>query len=147
MILRAVLLVALAAAAAFAVWETRRWRMPHWRGLISARQRRLRAWGLFFLFATLGLWLGGTFLPAAPRRTQTQVERQAALHYLGYWMLTVLCAVPLLPLALLDSRENLRRYLQERQSLTEQRTAMVHDYLERDLDDAPDASSSSKPAP
>jgi hypothetical protein len=140
MILRAVLIAALAAAAAFAVWETRRWQMIEWRDLISARQRRLRAWGLFFLFATLGLWLGGTFLPAAPRRTRTQAEQRAALHYLGYWTLTVLCAVPLLPLALLDSRENLRRYLHERQNLTEQRTAMVRDYLERDVDDTTDAS-------
>ncbi len=132
MILRAVLLLALASVLAFGLWETRRWRTPPLRDLISSRQRRLRLSGLVFLFLTLALWLGGTFLPIPRGHARTPAAREAALRFIGYWTLTVLCALPLVPLALLDSRENLRRFQKERETLTQERSTLVQEYIMRD---------------
>ena len=134
MTLRAVLWLALPAALAFGVWEARRWQSPLGREMINARQRRLRAWGLLFLLLTLGLWLRGTYLPIPhPRgKTPTDAERQAALDYIGHWTLTVLCALPLFPLALLDTRENLRRLQAERAKLAEERTELVQNFILKD---------------
>ena len=109
-VLQAVLIVALLAAAAYGLWEIRRWQTPAGRETVSARQRRIRAWGLFFLLAALALWLGGTSLPL-PR------TRRALAHYLAYWMLVAFAVLPLIPLALLDARENLRRAQKERREL------------------------------
>ena len=117
MILRALLLGALLAAAAFGLWEVRRWRTPVGRDLLSPRQRRIRAWGLFFLLLTLGLWLRGTYLPTPAPPGRDRARQEAALRFVGYWTVTALCALPLLPLALLDSHENLRRLSDERRRL------------------------------
>lgn len=114
MILRAVLLFSLLAVAGYGAWEVRRWGAGD---LISPFQRRIRLFGLFFLLLTLGLWLGGTYLPDPPRHPKTHSAREIALRYIGYWTVTVLSAVPLLPLALLDARENLRRLAAERREL------------------------------
>lgn len=143
MILRAALLLSLVAVLAFGVWEMRRWRTPPLRDLISARQRRLRVAGLVFLLLTLALWLGGTFLPVPPHPPRTRGAREAALRFVGYWTVTALCALPLVPLALLDSRENLRRFQRERETLTQERAALVQDYL---LRDRPGDNDSPKPA-
>lgn len=142
---RAVLWLALPAVLAFGVWEVRRWQSPLGREIINARQRRLRSWGLFFLLLTLGLWLRGTYLPIPHPRAKppTPGERQAALNYIGHWTLTVLCALPLFPLALLDTRENLRRLQAERAKLAEERTGLVQDFLLKDSANA----ESTKPAP
>ncbi len=146
--MRTALWMALPAALAFGVWEVRRWKTPLGREMINARQCRLRTWGLIFLLLTLGLWLRGTYLPIPhPRaKTPTPAERQATLDYIGYWTLTALCALPLFPLALLDTRENLRRLQAERAKLTEERTELVQDFILKDSANA-DPSSSSKPAP
>lgn len=117
MTLRALLIVALLAVAGYGAWEVRRWQTPAGRELISPRQRRLRSWGLFFLLLTLGLWLGGTALPLPDHDTKTRAGREAALRFIGYWTVTALAALPLIPLALLDSRENLRRLADERRKL------------------------------
>lgn len=135
---RAVLWLALPAALAFGAWEVRRWRTPLGREMIGPRQRRLRAWGLLFLVLTLGLWLRGTYLPV-PRpvsRTSTPAQKQAALRYAGFLTLTVLCALPLFPLALLDTRENLRRLREERGKLIEERAELVNDLILRDAPNA-----------
>ena len=110
MAVRAALVLALLAAAGFGVWEVRRWFTPEGRDSLSHTQRLLRLWGLFFLLAVLGLWLGGTFLitPHTPK---------ALIGWIQYWMLTVLASLPLIPLALLDRRENLRHLAEARRQL------------------------------
>ena len=110
---RLVLSVLLLAAAAYGVWEVRRWATPLGQETISPKQRRLRAWGLFFLLLALGLCLGWTFLP-------TPHTRQALIGYAQYIILICLSVLPLLPLALMDSRENLRRLAESRRDLLAQ---------------------------
>ncbi len=122
MIVRGVLIVALLLVAGYGVYETRRWRLPVTRDLINPRQRKLRAWGLFLLLLTLTLFLVGTFLPT-PR------TKLATLHALIYWTATTLCAVPLIPLALLDARENLRRLMEGRRELAEQRVEIAREFI------------------
>ncbi len=134
MLLRAALALALLAAGSFGVWEVRRWFTPEGRDLISARQRLLRLWGLFFLFAVLGLWLGGTFLP-------TPHTPKALIGWIQYWLVTVLAALPLIPLALLDRRENLRHLAEARRQLAAMRQGLVQDALstraKEDADSSP----------
>lgn len=112
MLLRAVLIFALAAAALYGVWEVRRWGLPDPQAVITPKQKRLRAWGLFFLLGVLGLWLGGTYLP-----TPHPGDKRALIHWIQYWMLTVIASLPLIPLALLDWRENLRLLAENRRRL------------------------------
>jgi hypothetical protein len=112
MLLRAVLVLALAAAALYGVWEVRRWSLPGTVGLITPKQKVLRVWGLFFLLSVLGLWLGGTYLP-----TPHPGDKRALIGWIQYWMLTVVAALPLIPLALLDWRENLRLLAENRRRL------------------------------
>ncbi len=115
---RLALIVLLLAAAAYGVWEVRRWATPLGQETVSARQRSLRVWGLFFLLLALGLCLGWTYLPKPH-------TRQALIGYAQYIILICLSVLPLLPLALLDSRENLRRMAQSRRELLTQ--ALGHD--------------------
>jgi len=110
LILRAALLTALIAVAAYGVWEVRRWSSPVGLEIISPRQRQLRGWGLFFLLAVLSFWLGGTYLP-------TPHTKQALIHWLQYWIVTVFLSLPLIPLALLDWRENIRHLAESRRKL------------------------------
>lgn len=117
MMLRAALIVALLAVAVYGGWEMRRWKTMPDANFISPKQYRLRIYGLFFIVLSLGLWLGGTYLPNPPRHPKSRNDREIALRYIGYWTLTVLAAVPLVPLALLDSRENLLRLAEERRKL------------------------------
>lgn len=116
MLLRAALILALAAAALYGIWEVRRWGLPETQGLITPKQKRLRGWGLFFLLGVLGLWLGGTYLP-----TPHPGDKRALISWIQYWMLTVVASLPLIPLALLDWRENLL-LLTERRRLLFQET-------------------------
>ena len=120
MALRAVLSLALLAAAGFGVWEVRRWFTPEGRDSISHRQRLLRLWGLFFLLATLGLWLGGTFLPVPH-------TPKALIGWVQYWLLTVSASLPLIPLALLDRRENLRHLAESRRQLAALRQSLIRE--------------------
>ena len=115
MLLRAVLILALAVAAGYGLWEIRRWSRPEAVGLITPKQKRLRAWGLFFLLAVLGLWLGGTYLP-----TPHPGDKRALIHWIQYWMLTVIVSLPLVPLALLDWRENLLLLADHRRKLLQE---------------------------
>lgn len=110
MLLRAALVLALVAAALYGLWEIRRWAGPG--ALITERQKVLRLWGLFFLLGVLGLWLGGTYLP-----TPHPGDKRALIGWIQYWMLTVLAALPLIPLALLDWRENLHLLAENRRKL------------------------------
>ena len=112
------LMLALAAAAAYGVWEVRRWGTPLGLETVSPRPRRLRARGLLFRLLVLGLWLRGTYLPT-PRGGHDRASRLALAHYIGYWMGTALTVLPLIPLALLDARENVRRAQEERRRLRE----------------------------
>ena len=108
---RALLALAFIAAAGYGVWEVRRWSTL---GEISItpKQKRLRIWGLFFLLGVLGLWLGGTYLP-----TPHHGDKRALIGWIQYWMLTVVAALPLVPLALLDWRENLLLLAENRRRL------------------------------
>ncbi len=110
--LQAVLVIALLAVTAYGAWEVRRWGTTAGREQVSPRQRRIRAWGFAFLMAALALWLRGTALPLPPPH-----HAHAAARYIAYWMAIALLVLPLIPLALLDARENLRRALSERESL------------------------------
>lgn len=122
--LRIALILLLIAAAAYGVWEVRRWATPLGQD-VSPKQRILRAWGLFFLLLALGLCLGWTYLP----KPQT---RPALIGYARYIILICLSVLPLLPLALMDWRENLRR-------LAESRRALLAEALGRDADPPPSA--------
>jgi hypothetical protein len=112
MLLRAALILALAATSAYGVWEVRRWSLPETQGAITPKQKKLRLWGLFFLLTVLGLWLGGTYLP-----TPHAGNKRALIGWIQYWMLTVVASLPLIPLALLDWRENLRLLAENRRKL------------------------------
>jgi len=131
MILRGVLALALLAVAGYGVYETRRWGRPATRDLLTARQRTLRAWGLALLLLTLTLFLVGTFLPT-PR------TKLATLHALIFWTVTTVCAVPLIPLALLDARENLRRLMEGRRELAAQRMQIAREFILPTRQDPPD---------
>lgn len=136
MAVRAALVLALLAAVGFGVWEVRRWLTPEGRDSISPRQRLLRLWGLFFLLAVLGLWLGGTFLPVPH-------TRKALIGWVQYWLLTVSASLPLIPLALLDRRENLRHLAESRRQLAALRRTLLQDTLTAraggDADSSPDS--------
>jgi len=122
MAVRAALVLALLAAAGFGVWEVRRWYTPEGRDSISPKQRLLRLWGLFFLLAVLGLWLGGTFLP-------TPHTPKALIGWIEYWLLTVSASLPLIPLALLDRRENLRHLAEANRQLRALRQSLVRETI------------------
>ena len=121
--LRIALILLLIAVAAYGVWEVRRWATPLGQETTSPRQRTLRAWGLFFLLLALGLCLGWTYLPKPQ-------NRQELVGYARYIILICLSVLPLLPLALMDWRENLRR-------MTESRRALLAETLGRDSDTPP----------
>ncbi|MGI4791853.1 MAG: hypothetical protein ACRYFS_23770 [Janthinobacterium lividum] len=110
MLLRVVLVLALAASAGYGCWEIRRWSLPG--TLITVKQKSFRLWGLFFLLSVLGLWLGGTYL-----HLPHPGDKRALIRWIQYWMLTVLASLPLIPLALLDWRENLRLLAENRRKL------------------------------
>jgi len=135
MAVRAALVLALLLAAGFGVWEVRRWSTPEGRDALSAKQRLLRLWGLFFLLAVLGLWLGGTFLP-------TPHTPKALIGWIQYWLLTVLAALPLIPLALLDRRENLRHLAESSRQLAALRQSLLRETAgarPEDADPPPDS--------
>ncbi len=125
MLLRTVLIVALIAAAGYGLWEIRRWSRPEAQGLITAKQKRLRAWGLFFLLSVLALWLGGTYLP-----TPHPGDKRALIRWIQYWMLTVIASLPLVPLALLDWRENLKLLAENRRKLKQEAIGSLSQYLD-----------------
>ena len=110
LLLRLALCLALLAVAAFGVWEVRRWSDPDFADVISPRQRRLRAWGLFFLLVSLGLCLRWAYLPTPHTRRELIEDAQ-------YIILICLTVLPLIPLALLDWRENLRHLAESRKRL------------------------------
>lgn len=120
MLFRAALILILLATAAYGVWEVRRWQTPLGLETISPKQRVIRLWGLFFLLATLGLCLGWTYLP----KPQT---RRELVSYAQYVILICLATLPLIPLALLDWRENLRSLAASRQRLLQEALAGERD--------------------
>ncbi len=133
MAVRAALVLALLAAGGFGVWEVRRWFTPEGRDSISPKQRLLRLWGLFFLLAVLGLWLGGTFLPVPH-------TPKALIGWIEYWMLTVLASLPLIPLSLLDRRENLRHLSEAGSQLAALRQTLIEEALATRLKEDADSS-------
>lgn len=118
MLLRAVLILALVAVVLYGRWEVRRWSQPELHDVITPKQKKLRFWGLCVLLCVLGLWLGGTYLP-----TPHPGDKRALIGWIQYWMLTVLAALPLIPLALLDWRENLRLLADNRRRLFQETLA------------------------
>jgi hypothetical protein len=90
--------------------------------LISPKQRRIRTLGFVFLLVSLGLWLNGTYIkpPGHLKKPLTHEARLAAVHWIGYWGITFLTLVPIIPLALLDARENLRRASAQRRSILQE---------------------------
>jgi len=126
MLLRAVLILALIAAAGYGVWEVCRWSLPE--TMITPKQKKLRVWGLFFLLGVLGLWLGGTYLP-----TPHPGDKRALIGWIQYWMLTVIASLPLVPLALLDWRENLLLLAENRRKLKQETLGSLSQYLDPPL--------------
>ena len=120
MALRWVLAIVLFVLSVYGVWEVRRWGTPLGRETISPKQRVYRVWGLLSLLLCLGLMLGATYF----HLPHTHSVR-AALPYMAYLTLTVISWVPLIPLALLDSRENLRLTLEARQKIGAERRALA----------------------
>ena len=110
---RPLLIFALLAVLAYGVWEVHRWSTPTGLEVISPKQRVLRAWGLFFLLAALGLCLGWTYIPIPH-------TRRALIRYAQYIILICLSVLPLVPLALLDWRENIRHLAASRRKLFEE---------------------------
>ena len=110
---RPLLILALLAVAVYGVWEVRRWSTPTGLEVISPKQRTLRAWGLFFLLTALGLCLGWTYIPLPH-------SRRALIRYAQYIILICLSILPLVPLALLDWRENIRHLAESRKKLFEE---------------------------
>ena len=108
------------AVIAFAVVEVRSWKVNA--TLISPKQRRYRQLGFFYLLVSLGLWLHGTYMQPPPthNRPITRAAKVAAINWIGYWGLTFITLVPIIPLALLDARENLRRASQQRRDLLQE---------------------------
>jgi hypothetical protein len=109
----------------YAIYEFSGWARRGADLSLSAKQRRIRIAGFVLLLASIGLWYHGTYLPiphkpavASPIEDKT-VARQAA-DYVGYWMFTFLVLLPLVPLALLDARENFLSALAERRHLREE---------------------------
>jgi hypothetical protein len=124
MIIRALLAVAIVGIALYGVFELRFWTTPMGRSIVSRRQRGIRTIGLVLLLAGLGLWLRGTYIPvpqARPGVHHSRALRLQALRYVQYWTLTFCVLLPLIPLAILDTRENLRKALAERENLREER--------------------------
>lgn len=111
MTIRYLLLIGLIAAVAFGYREVRSWSVPTVLSVVSPRQRSLRLTGLFCLICLLGFGLGGTFLtlPQTAGHAHDPRVLKAVLSYLGYWLLTSLFFLPLVPIALADTRENVTR--------------------------------------
>lgn len=123
MIVRIILVAIMVAVIAFAYFELRNWSAQP--DLISPKQRRIRSLGFVFLLLSLGLWLNGSYMQAPPthQKPLTCAARLAAINWIGYWGLTFLTIVPIIPLALLDTRENLRRASEQRRSILQEALA------------------------
>jgi|GEM_PF-1083443 len=121
-VIRALLAVAVIAVAAYGVFEVRFWSSKLGQSMISGRQRRIRGIGLILLFFGLCFWFRGTFIPI-PHPTpgiRHRSDREQALNYIGYWTFTFCLMLPLIPLAILDTRENLRKAAEERKQLMQE---------------------------
>jgi len=120
MIVRIILGAIMLAVLVFGTIEIRSWSTQP--DLISAKQRRIRGFGLVFLLLSLGLWLNGTFMQAPPthQKPLTRAAKLAAIHWIGYWGITFVSLLPILPLAWFDARENLRRASEQRRNLLQE---------------------------
>ena len=120
MIVRIILVAIMIAVIGFAFVEVRNWTAQP--DLISGKQRRIRTLGFVFLVLSIGLWLYGSYLPAPPthQKPLTYAAKVAAIRWIGYWAVTFLTLVPIIPLALLDARENLRRASELRRSILQE---------------------------
>ena len=120
MIIRIILGAIMLAVLMFGAIEIRAWSTQP--DLISPKQRRIRGLGFVFLLLSLGLWLNGSFMQAPPthQKPLTRAAKVAAITWIGYWGITFLTLVPIIPLALLDTRENLRRASEQRRNLLQE---------------------------
>jgi len=134
-IVRALLAVAVVAVAAYGVFEVRFWKSALGLSMISMRQRRIRGIGLLLLFFGLCFWLRGTYLPIPHPKpgTHSRADREQALRYIGYWTFTFCLMLPLIPLAILDTRESLRKAAEERRTLMAESLQLQAD-LDRAID-------------
>src|SRR5262249_45146158 len=107
----------LAVLLVYGVYELRRWSTSP--DVVTPRQRTIRSLGFLFLACSLGLWIYGTYLPLPQvhRGAVTPAQREATFRWISYWGLTFLMLLPLVPLALLDARENLKRASEERRRI------------------------------
>lgn len=124
MIIRVLLAAAIVGILLYGVYELRFWGTPMGRSIVSRRQRGIRGLGLVLLITGLGMWFHGTYIPVPqpkPGVHHSVALRRAALHYVQYWTLTFCVMLPLIPLAILDTRENLRKAIAEREKLREER--------------------------
>lgn len=126
MILRALLAIAIVGILIYGVYEVRFWRTELGRTLVTGRQHVIRSLGLVLLLAGLGLWFGGTYIPVPQPKpgVHSRAARVAALRYIEYWTLTLCVMLPLIPLAILDTRENLKKAAAERNKLLAEQLAL-----------------------
>ena len=103
------------------------WNTPQHRRSFSSTQKRLRSIGLICLVVCLSLAIYGTFMPVpvVTARKLSHSEKTAIIRYFGYWSVTALLIIPLIPLAILDSRDNLRQLALDAQELAEERRRLL----------------------
>lgn len=85
----------------------------------TKHQKAYRIVGMLLVFSCFALIYRGTYLPT-PRTFGghiSRVERVAVLHYLLYWTVTAMLALPLIPLAILDSRLRFKSVLKDSSEL------------------------------
>ena len=132
--IRYVLMASIVIVVAYAIYEIRLWSLrPDY---VSLRQRRIRSLGLFFLLTALVLWIRATYVPV-PVVHHTHITRAAqaaAVRWLTYYMLPFLAFLPLIPLALLDARENLKRASDERRKIRMEALAALDSIPDADKD-------------
>ena len=129
MITRIVLMAVILAVSAYGIYEIRTWSNDTDRSLVSHTQRRIRSIGLLLILTALALWIYGTYIPIphVNGANTPPAVREAAKLYVGYWMFTLMMTVPLVPLAILDTRENLRRAADERKRIFRETILLIDD--------------------
>ena len=121
MVIRGLLALLLVVTTIFSAREIAGWSRPTQLSPMSPKQRSIRFYAIFLLFAVLCLGLGGTFLtvPQTHGQAHNPAAQKAVLNYLSYWLLTGLLFLPIIPLSILDARQSLLRLEADRIQLRE----------------------------
>lgn len=127
MSIRNILVLILLVVTAWGACQVSLWNMPRQRRNFSKTQKRLRSIGLICLLGCLSLAIYGTFIPTpvVTAHKPNHSETMAIIRYFAYWSVTTLLIIPLIPLAILDSRDNLRQLALDAQELAEERRRLL----------------------